>query len=80
MTFYSSVTSRKICNFLRQDLSFFWRTLASCVLGPWPRAFLFLVSRGSALGKLVLSLGLDLGFFCVIGLGLELCVLDSTSA
>ena len=25
------------------------------------------------------SLGLDLGFFCIIGLGFERCVLDSTS-
>ena len=50
---------------------FFWRALA---LGPWPRAFLSLVSRVSVLGKAVLGLG----FFCV--LGLEPCVLDSTSA
>ena len=40
---------------------------------PWPRAFLFLASRGSVLGKAVLGLGV----FCV--LGLEPCVLDSTS-
>ena len=33
-----------------EDL-FFWRTLAACVLGPWPwpRAFLSLASRGSVL-------------------------------
>ena len=54
---------------------FFWRALA---LGPWPRAFLSLASRVSVLGKAVLGLGL--GFFCVLGLGLESCVLDSTSA
>ena len=52
---------------------FFWRALALCVLGPWPRAFLSLASRVSVLGKAVLGLG----FFCV--LGLEPCVLDSTS-
>ena len=59
--------------------SFFWRALApvSLVLGPWPRAFLSLASRGSVLGRAVLCLGL--GFFCVLGLGLEPCVLDSTS-
>ena len=44
---------------------------------PWPRAFLSLASRGSVLEKAVLGLGL--GFFCVLGLGLEACVLDSTS-
>ena len=40
------------------------------VLGPWPwpRAFLSLASRGSVLGK------------AVLGLGLEPCVLDFTSA
>ena len=56
----------------------FWRTLAvvSSVLGlglelscPWPRGGLS--SEG-------LSLASD--FFCVLGLGLEPCVLDSTSA
>ena len=31
-----------------------------------------LASRGSVLGKAVLGLGL--GFFCVLGLGLERCV------
>ena len=46
---------------------FFWRALALCVLGPWPRAFLSLASRVSVLGK------------AVLGLGLEPCVLDSTS-
>ena len=31
------------------------------------------------LGLEKLALGLDLGFFCIIGLGFERCVLDSTS-
>ena len=44
---------------------------------PWPRAFLSLASRGFVLGRAVLGLGF--GFFCVLGLGLEPCVLDSTS-
>ena len=59
---------------------FFLESTCACVLGPWPwpRAFLSLASRVSALGKAVL--GLRLGFFCVLGLGLEPCVLDSTSA
>ena len=62
-----------------EDLFFFWRALALCVLGPWPwpRAFLSLASRVSVLGKAVLALASD--FFCVLGLGLEPCVLDSTS-
>ena len=60
---------------------FFWRPFilentCGCVLGPWLRAFLSLASRGSVLGKAVLGLG----FFCVLGLGLEPCVLDSNSA
>ena len=52
-----------------EDLFFFcfWRALALCVLGPWPR---------ECLSSERLSLALD--FFCV--LGLEPCVLDSTSA
>ena len=56
---------------------FFWRALALVSLGPWPwpRAFLSLASRVSVLGKAVLGLG----FFCVLGLGLEPWVLDSTS-
>ena len=59
---------------------FFVESTCACVLGPWPRprAFLALALRGSVLGKAVLGLGL--GFFCVLGLGLEPCVLDSTSA
>ena len=58
----------------------FLENTSSCVLcpWPWPRSFLSLASRGPVLGKAVL--GLDLGFFCVLGLGLEPCVLDSTSA
>ena len=52
---------------------FFFENTCGCVLGPWPRAFLSLASRGSVLGKAVLGLG----FFCV--LGLKPCVLDSTS-
>ena len=65
---------------------FFWDRLKNfCDFGehlrlcpwPWPRAFLSLASRVSVLGKAVLGLGL--GFFCVLGLGLEPCVLDSTS-
>ena len=46
-------------------------------LCPWTRSFLSLASRGSVLGRAVLGLG----FFCALslGLGLEPCVLDSTS-
>ena len=55
----------------------FFENSCGCVLGPWPRTFLSLASRGSVLGKAVLGLGL--GFFCVLGLGLEPVVLDSTS-
>ena len=60
--------------------TFFLESTCACVLGPWPwpRAFLSLASRVSVLGMAVLGLGL--GFFCVLGLGLEPCVLDSTSA
>ena len=57
---------------------FFLDSTCACVHGPWPGppAFLSLASRVSVLGKVVLGLGLE--FFCV--LGLEPCVLDSTSA
>ena len=66
-----------------EDL-FFWRTLAtvSLVLGlglehscPWPREVL-------SSERLSLALALASDFFCVLGLGLGLepCVLDSTSA
>ena len=37
---------------------FFLENACACVLGPWPRAFLSLASRGSVLGKAVLGLGL----------------------
>ena len=62
-------------NFLK---IFYLESTCACVLGPWPwpRAFLSLASRGSVLGRVVLGLG----FFCVLGLGLEPCVLNSTSA
>ena len=59
---------------------FFWRALAlvSLVLGlglehscPWP---------WECLSSERLSLALASDFFCVLGLGLEPCVLDSTSA
>ena len=42
---------------------FFLENTCACVLGPWPwpRAFLFLTSRGSVLKRTVLGLGL--GFF-----------------
>ena len=54
---------------------------SACVLGPWPRAFLSLASRGSVLGKAVLGLGL--GFFLCPWPRIFLCpwpcVLDSTS-
>ena len=48
---------------------FFLESTCACVLGPWPwpRAFLSLASRLSFLGK------------AVLGLGLEPCVLGSTS-
>ena len=49
-----------------EDL-FFLESTCACVLGPWPRAFLFLASKWSVLDNGVLSLGF---FFCVLGLGL----------
>ena len=66
-----------------EDLFFFLRTLAavSLVLGlglehscPWPR-------EGLSSERLSLALALASDFFCVLGLGLGLepCVLDSTS-
>ena len=71
-TFFCGDRLKNFC----EDL-FSLESTCACVLGPrpWPRAFLSLASRGSVLGKAVLGLGL--GFFCV--LGLEPCVLDSTS-
>ena len=61
-----------------EDL-FFMESTCACVLGPWPwpRAFLSLASRVFVLGEAVLGLGLE--FFCVLGLGLEPYLLDSTS-
>ena len=60
-------------------VDFFLENTCACVLGPWPwsQAFLSFALRESVLGRAVLGLGL--GFFCVLGLGLEPCVLDSTS-
>ena len=65
-----------------EDLFFsFWRALAlmSLVLGlgfehscPWPRECL-------SSERLSLALALASDFFCVLGLGLEPCVRDSTS-
>ena len=67
-----------------EDLLFVLDSTCGCVLGPWPRAFLSLASRGSVLGKAVLGLSLGFffvswasDFFCV--LGLEPCILDSSS-
>ena len=48
--------------------TFFFENICACVLGPWPQEGLS--SEG---------LSLALHFFCVLGLDLELCVLDSTS-
>ena len=63
-----------------EDLILFFRERLRLCPWPWPRAFLSLALRGSVLGKPVLGLRLGLGFFlCVLGLGLEPCVLDSTS-
>ena len=47
----------RLKNFCEDLFFFFWRALALCVLGPWPRAFLSLASRVSVLGKAVLGLG-----------------------
>ena len=49
-----------------EDLFFFENTCV-CVLGPWPWP------------REGLSLALASKFFCILGLGLEPCVLDSTS-
>ena len=76
--FFFFVRSSK--KFLWRPFFFFWRALAllSLVLGlslehscPWPR---------ECLSSERLSLALSSDFFCVLGLGLESCVLDSTSA
>ena len=53
--------SRKICDFLREDLFFFLEN--TCALYRWPWAFLSSASRRSVLGKSVIGLGL--GFFFV---------------
>ena len=52
--------------FLWRPFFFFLESTCVCVLGPWPwpRAFLFLASRASVLGKAVLGLGL--GFFLCV--------------
>ena len=74
-TFFFFFFGDRLKNFCEDLLFFFfWRALALCVLGPWPwpRAFLSLSSER-------LSLALASDFFCVLGLGLEPCVLDSTS-
>ena len=44
--------------FCAKTLLILLKTLARCVLGLWPWAFLFLASRESVLGKSVLGLGL----------------------
>ena len=75
-TFFRGDRLKNFC----EDLFFlFWRALTpvSLVLGlehscPWPR-------EGLSLERLSLALALASDFFCVLGLGLELCVLDSTS-
>ena len=54
----------RLKNFFENVFFFFVEHLRLC---PWPRAFLSLASRVSVLGK------------AVLGLGLEPCVLDSTS-
>ena len=61
---------------LKKNLkTFFWRELATCVLGPWPwpRLFLPLASRGSVLGRAVLGLGLGL-VFCLCPWPRALCL------
>ena len=79
LLYYTSVTLYNailyiaiLYNFLR---TFFLENAWACVLGLehsclWPREVLSLVR---------LSLALTSDFFCVLGLGLEPCVLDSTS-
>ena len=52
-------------NFLK---TFFFENTCACVLRPWPWP------------REGLSLALASKFFCVLGLGLEPCVLDSTAA
>ena len=88
-TFFCGVRLKNFCedlffwdclkNYCEDLFFFFWRALAlvSLVLGlglehscPWPR---------ECLSSERLSLALASDFFCVLGLGLEPCVLDSTS-
>ena len=53
--------------------TFVLESTCACVLGPWPWP-----REGLSSERLSLALASD--FFCVLGLGLEPCVLDSTSA
>ena len=66
-----------------EDLFFFFFLESTCALRPWSLAssipVLGLESR-ECLSSERLSLALASDFFCVLGLGLEPCVLDSTSA
>ena len=73
----------------RRFLFFFefaWKTFLKTFFGEhlrfcpcsWPGTFLSLAWTKSVFGRVVLGLGL--GFFSVLGLGLEPCVLDTTSA
>ena len=79
------VSSRKDLFFWRLPKKFFWvpfffvENTCSLCSWPWPRAFLPLASKGSVSRTPVLGLGRRI-FFCVLGHGLEGCVLDSTSA
>ena len=52
---------------------FFLENTCDCVLGPWPRAFLSLASRGSVLEKAVLGLG-----FFFASLALASSIVSST--
>ena len=69
-TFFCGDRSKNFCDdllfiylFFRSLEKLLWRpfcffeSTCACVLGPWPRAFLSLASRGSVLGKAVLGLG-----------------------
>ena len=88
-TFFSGDRLKNFCEdlfFLRSPEKFLWRpfflralALVSSVLGlglehscPWPRECL-------SSERLSLALAMASDFFCVLGLGLEPCVLDSTS-
>ena len=54
MTFFMEITWKKIWR------PFFLENTCACVLGPRPRAFLSLTSRGSVLGRAVLGYGIFL--------------------